>query len=584
MLIKLGAILLVSAVSSAHMISQRWDVAVAVGDEIKLLNYTGSLLGTAVEQFTKLKALSYDYVRHQFLVSNMEKLNDTIFKIQLNNKQTAIVPIVKDLPDDVQGIAIDPLTDILYWTDSDNRSINYVSLKHSSDKLNNLLYFKDEIPHDIAVDSCKRYLYWTNLNIMKPSVARISLNTMKQEVLVSDDLFSPTGITIDYENDRIYWGDLRQGIYFRIESTKMDGTERQILFEGTHQKPYGVAVDSDYVYWTDVINNELNRKSKHDDSPPECIHKFDAIPQGVVVHDTGFVQREECKDVYNAIENFKGTTTEFFLANEEKNESNECLKRGEFIDGGCQCHRGYTGTNCEISLCYNFCVHGECHFTSLAYPQCKCPPGFMGARCQKNICDGFCLNDGKCSIAANSTSTPICKCTNGFSGIRCQESTEFSKICELYCSRRHASSLLDEESEMLCKCQDGSFKIVDNSVRVQESAEQTSIWQYTEKPAIIVLSVCMVVMFVLIIVLASFVCKLRRRPRIKKRIIVNKNVTPLTYRPQAPEQCEITIENCCNMNVCETPCFEPPKLRAFHSKKEEKKELLGNMENGEDLY
>lgn len=37
--------------------------------------------------------------------------------------------------------------------------------------------------------------------------------------------------------------------------------------------------------------------------------------------------------------------------------------------------------------------------------------------------------------------------------------------------------------------------------------------------------------------------------RIKKRIIVNKNVTPLTARP---DQCEITIENCCNMNICET--------------------------------
>lgn len=40
--------------------------------------------------------------------------------------------------------------------------------------------------------------------------------------------------------------------------------------------------------------------------------------------------------------------------------------------------------------------------------------------------------------------------------------------------------------------------------------------------------------------------------RIKKRIIVNKNVTPLTARP---DQCEITIENCCNMNICETVSY-----------------------------
>lgn len=43
------------------------------------------------------------------------------------------------------------------------------------------------------------------------------------------------------------------------------------------------------------------------------------------------------------------------------------------------------------------------------------------------------------------------------------------------------------------------------------------------------------------------------RPRIKKTYVVHKNVspTPLTCRPST-EQCEITIENCCNMNICDT--------------------------------
>lgn len=46
---------------------------------------------------------------------------------------------------------------------------------------------------------------------------------------------------------------------------------------------------------------------------------------------------------------------------------------------------------------------------------------------------------------------------------------------------------------------------------------------------------------------------LRKRPRIRRRIVVNKNVTPLTTCPPLPQdQCEITIENCCNMNICET--------------------------------
>lgn len=85
-----------------------------------------------------------------------------------------------------------------------------------------------------------------------------------------------------------------------------------------------------------------------------------------------------------------------------------------------------------------------------------------------------------------------------------------------------------------------------------ENIKQASIGNFQE-PSFIILSVCLLVMLILIIVLSAFVCKLRRRPRIKKRIIVNKNVTPLTYTPTPnSQQCEITIENCCNMNVCET--------------------------------
>lgn len=55
-------------------------------------------------------------------------------------------------------------------------------------------------------------------------------------------------------------------------------------------------------------------------------------------------------------------------------------------------------------------------------------------------------------------------------------------------------------------------------------------------------------------VLIRKVRMLGRRPRIKKRIVVNKSITPLTNRPpqQQNQQCEITIENCCNMNICET--------------------------------
>lgn len=70
-----------------------------------------------------------------------------------------------------------------------------------------------------------------------------------------------------------------------------------------------------------------------------------------------------------------------------------------------------------------------------------------------------------------------------------------------------------------------------------------------------ILTVLVVCLGVLTMILARKVRFLGRRPRIKKRIVVNKSITPLTHSRQQPDQnqqCEITIENCCNMNICET--------------------------------
>lgn len=76
-----------------------------------------------------------------------------------------------------------------------------------------------------------------------------------------------------------------------------------------------------------------------------------------------------------------------------------------------------------------------------------------------------------------------------------------------------------------------------------------------------------------------------QRPRIKKTYVVQKNL-PSNGCPRSPatEQCEIIIENCCNMNICETPCFDPKMLNKEATKKEDKKQLLNNMDGNGELF
>lgn len=80
---------------------------------------------------------------------------------------------------------------------------------------------------------------------------------------------------------------------------------------------------------------------------------------------------------------------------------------------------------------------------------------------------------------------------------------------------------------------------------------------------LIIVSVGVVVSLLLVVLIVTGLRTLYKpvRPRIKKTFVVrNKmdqrkmNRTPMTCRPAA-EQCEITIEDCCNMNICDTVSF-----------------------------
>lgn len=77
------------------------DIAVAIGTQVELLNKNGSLQGFTPQQFRHIKSLTFDEVRHQFVMSDTNGENDTIYSVQLTEKASA-TPIVPNIPDNVK--------------------------------------------------------------------------------------------------------------------------------------------------------------------------------------------------------------------------------------------------------------------------------------------------------------------------------------------------------------------------------------------------------------------------------------------------------------------------------------------------
>uniref|UniRef100_A0A6B2EE80 Protein cueball n=1 Tax=Phlebotomus kandelakii TaxID=1109342 RepID=A0A6B2EE80_9DIPT len=576
-----------------------WEFAVATKNKIIFYDRNWSELTTAAQQFDGLSAIVYDESEDNIFFNDQEQDRGSIFLLKLadSDESHSVRKMVQKVQDEhIQGIAYDPLNRTLYWTDAKNRRIYQAGMGEDGNvgipKV--FMEFTEEVPRGIAVDVCRRKLYWTNSNYNNGSIERASLSGQKREVLITD-VHMPMGIVVDYFTDKIFWLDNRAGNHFAVESASLTGSHRQTILTSVYNSPINLVVDRDNIYWTEFYQESVWKVAK---SPPgsdkaiKLLSNFTSTPRGIIIK-TDFLQSHQnnplCRNVIKEIRQRLTRATPEVQEDLKDAPYKEihCLNKGvpNSSSGRCLCQNGFTGEHCEVPLCYNFCVHGNCFISNTGYAECNCDPGFRGDRCEENICTGFCLNGGRCELER---AEPVCHCPSLYSGRHCEVMKSAEEICKKFCESGHVYPDLPWNMPQVCgDCSGNDTQSQQTSFLHKEEPEDEKtikmIW-------FIIVSVLLSVLFVLNGI-CFFILRFHKpvRPKIKKTYVVRKNLTPLTCRPSgAEQQCEITIENCCNMNVCDTPCFDPQSLQEEmqkESRKEDKKKLLRHMvDTNGDLY
>uniref|UniRef100_A0A2S2P0K4 Low-density lipoprotein receptor-related protein 6 n=2 Tax=Schizaphis graminum TaxID=13262 RepID=A0A2S2P0K4_SCHGA len=145
------------------------------------------------------------------------------------------------------GLACDWLTKKIYWTDGDTNRIEVASL---DGKYRKVLYWEDiDQPRAIALVPMDGIMFWTDWGEV-PKIERAGMNgdLSTRKVIVSDNIFWPNGLTIDFYTKHIYWVDGKLGF---IDIMDYDGRNRKTILEKGIPYPYGIALYQDRLYWTD---------------------------------------------------------------------------------------------------------------------------------------------------------------------------------------------------------------------------------------------------------------------------------------------------------------------------------------------
>lgn len=103
----------------------------------------------------------------------------------------------------------------------------------------------------------------------KPSIERSYMDGADRKSIITDSIFWPNGLTIDYITQKLYWTDAKHHV---IESAHMDGSGRKkVISKGLHH-PYAITVFEDYIYWTDWHFKSISLANKANGRGFKTIH------------------------------------------------------------------------------------------------------------------------------------------------------------------------------------------------------------------------------------------------------------------------------------------------------------------------
>uniref|UniRef100_A0A182JZY0 EGF-like domain-containing protein n=1 Tax=Anopheles christyi TaxID=43041 RepID=A0A182JZY0_9DIPT len=341
-----------TCIEKFHLLRDGRTCELSSGTEALMLYTTQKAVGamylTSMHQYYVAKELSqvigvsYDGM-HVYWTDISHKTESIERSLEDGSERVQLLTAGLISPED---IALDWLTGNIYFSDSGQMHIAVCS----SDGYHCKAIVQDELhkPRGLALLPQNGTIFfsdWGN-NAM---IGKARMDGSEQQVVVSEGIHWPNGLTLDWPNNRLYWIDAKLK---RIESMHLDGSDRVVVLSDVLKHPFSIAVFNDRLYWSDWDTKSI-----------QSCDKFTGKMRQTLVHDRMIFGRyiSQCP----MLEHLNNSASLSYLPDVHVYHSSIQPK----VSHACQNHT---------------CTH-LCLLTSNATYACACPQGMELSR-DKHTC------------------------------------------------------------------------------------------------------------------------------------------------------------------------------------------------------
>lgn len=160
----------------------------------------------------------------------------------------------------ISGLAFDWMAYNIFFTNSDSNSVSVLKLSNTT--IRKVLVKETYHPMSITLDPRNGYMYWSTWATVHQSTGLIERayldGTNRTTFVKATDrhLHWPTSLSIDFNENKLYWCD---PVTPGIERINLDGTNRELLYEGAENQfyPMSSVYYNDYIFWTDNVKGGI---------------------------------------------------------------------------------------------------------------------------------------------------------------------------------------------------------------------------------------------------------------------------------------------------------------------------------------